>query len=88
MNSITLEIPDKSVPTLLEAIHHKDNANRLIDLGISWIIIDNPTPSITHLKCMMTSYNLNDVQNKYCGHCHVFWGDKDERKQTKEAKKG
>ncbi|TPE43994.1 hypothetical protein FJM65_11250 [Pontibacter mangrovi] len=24
------------------------------------------------LKCGRVSHNLNDVINKYCGHCHVF----------------
>lgn len=28
--------------------------------------------SITCHTCGMTSYNLNDVQEKYCGNCHVW----------------
>ena len=28
--------------------------------------------SITCFRCGMTSYNANDVQKRYCGHCHVF----------------
>ena len=27
---------------------------------------------ITCLRCGKTSYNPNDVQQRYCGHCHVF----------------
>jgi hypothetical protein len=30
------------------------------------------TPSITCLHCGMTSYNINDVRNRYCGNCHIF----------------
>lgn len=39
-------------------------------------------PSFTCPQCGRTSHNLNDVQNNYCGHCHLFWGDK------KTTKKG
>lgn len=28
--------------------------------------------SITCHKCGRTSWNLNDVQQLYCGHCHTF----------------
>jgi len=31
--------------------------------------------SITHLKCGKTSYNANDIKNRYCGHCHEFLGN-------------
>lgn len=31
--------------------------------------------SITCLRCRMTSYNLNDIEQHYCGHCHVFHDD-------------
>jgi hypothetical protein len=27
---------------------------------------------ITCKKCGMTSYNINDVEHKYCGNCHEF----------------
>lgn len=30
------------------------------------------TESITCPVCRMTSYNPNDVQYGYCGHCHAF----------------
>lgn len=33
--------------------------------------------SITCNRCGRTSYNLNDVKHKYCGHCHVFHEDQD-----------
>jgi hypothetical protein len=26
-------------------------------------------------KCNLTSHNKNDVENRYCGHCHVFHED-------------
>jgi ribosomal protein L37E len=28
--------------------------------------------AITCLRCGLTSYNLNDVVNRYCGNCHLF----------------
>lgn len=31
--------------------------------------------SIKCHKCNMTSYNPNDVKNKYCGNCHIFFED-------------
>lgn len=33
---------------------------------------DGNTLSITCLICGMTSFNPTDVEQKYCGHCHVF----------------
>jgi hypothetical protein len=32
-------------------------------------------PSITCPRCGRTSYNLNDVRERYCGACHVFLDD-------------
>lgn len=29
-------------------------------------------PSIICLSCGMQSYNLNDIENRYCGKCHKF----------------
>lgn len=31
--------------------------------------------SITCKRCKMTSYNLNDVEQRYCGHCKVYHDD-------------
>lgn len=31
--------------------------------------------SITCLRCHQTSYNANDVQHHYCGHCHAAHDD-------------
>jgi hypothetical protein len=31
--------------------------------------------SITCKRCKRTSYNLNDVEQRYCGYCHVFHDD-------------
>lgn len=28
--------------------------------------------SITCPHCGMTSHNINDVRNRYCGNCHIF----------------
>ena len=30
---------------------------------------------ITCLTCKRTSYNPNDVQNFFCGYCHIFHKD-------------
>jgi ribosomal protein S27AE len=31
------------------------------------------TNSITCPTCGMTSYNINDVEQRYCGKCHCFY---------------
>jgi ribosomal protein S27AE len=31
--------------------------------------------SITCPRCGMTSHNVNDVLNLYCGNCHIFLGE-------------
>ena len=31
--------------------------------------------SITCLLCGWTSYHLEDVAHRYCGHCHIFHDD-------------
>lgn len=33
------------------------------------------TPSITCPHCHTTSYNANDVAQRYCGNCHAFHDD-------------
>lgn len=37
--------------------------------------ISSTGDAITCTKCRMTSYNPNDVAQRYCGHCRVFFGD-------------
>jgi hypothetical protein len=32
-------------------------------------------PSITCPRCYRTSYNPNDIEQKYCGNCHMFHKD-------------
>jgi hypothetical protein len=49
----------------------------IIESGNTYIIkeeIDGryKVKSITCLKCNRTSYNINDIENKYCGNCHEF----------------
>jgi ribosomal protein L37E len=34
-----------------------------------------PSPSFTCRDCGRTSYNLNDVKQRYCGHCHKFMAE-------------
>ena len=36
---------------------------------------DERGASITCLACGRTSYNANDVAQRYCGNCHVFHGE-------------
>lgn len=38
-------------------------------------VISEGGKSITCKRCKRTSYNLNDVAEKYCGHCHIHHGD-------------
>ncbi len=33
------------------------------------------TKSITCPFCKMTSYNPNDIEQRYCGNCHAFHDD-------------
>ena len=35
-------------------------------------------PSITCPRCGWTSFNLNDIEQRYCGHCHTFHEDMEE----------
>ncbi len=35
-------------------------------------LIASDGKSITCLKCGKTSYNENDVRERYCGYCHEF----------------
>lgn len=38
---------------------------------------DGPTGEfITCHLCSRTSHNWNDVRNRYCGHCHVYFDEK------------
>jgi hypothetical protein len=34
-----------------------------------------PVPSITCPVCQRTSYNVNDIRERYCGFCHRFHAD-------------
>lgn len=45
--------------------------------GIDWTdprtgITHPAPPSITCPKCGKTSYNMNDIDQRYCGACHAF----------------
>ena len=37
-------------------------------------------PHITCPKCGMTSYNANDIRERYCGNCHQFHDHMEERR--------
>lgn len=40
--------------------------------GLRKLLQGDKPLSITCPKCGRTSYNLNDVKQRYCGACHVF----------------
>ena len=42
--------------------------------------------SITCLLCHHTSYNSNDVAQRYCGYCHLFHEESAKEHPGKEAK--
>jgi ribosomal protein S27AE len=42
------------------------------------VLIDNVAPSITCPVCGSTSYNPNDIEQRYCGNCHAFTGFQEE----------
>lgn len=55
-------------PTKTEAFHAAEKEGlRPVHLGFS-----TDEKSITCFCCGMSSYNERDVQQKYCGNCHVF----------------
>lgn len=41
--------------------------------------------SITCHLCGLTSHNANDVRERYCGRCHVFHGDNQEKQLDTRA---
>lgn len=45
------------------------------DTIVPTFTISTDGKSITCLRCQRTSYNQNDVDNHYCGACHVFHDD-------------
>jgi ribosomal protein L37E len=46
------------------------------DRTTSYVIGDNGW-SITCARCGLTSYNINDVVQRYCGNCHRFHEDEE-----------
>ena len=38
---------------------------------------DERYPHITCLRCGRTSYNSNDIEEGYCGNCHVYLPQQD-----------
>lgn len=43
--------------------------------------------AITHTKCGLTSHNPNDIENRYCGNCHLFLEDRHDQ-GTSERRQG
>jgi hypothetical protein len=46
------------------------------------------TPSFTCPRCDAVSHNPNDARERYCGRCHVFVDDAEEREALLCAVKG
>lgn len=47
----------------------------LLELHTYLIREGHDTRSITCLHCGLTSYHPQDMENKYCGKCHIFHDD-------------
>jgi len=51
-------------------------ASKLISATVHYrLLASGPLSGIQCLTCGKTSWNPNDVANKYCGKCHRFHGD-------------
>ncbi len=48
---------------------------RLANKPFDDLFATKPQPSITCPRCGMTSYNPNDIEQRYCGNCHMFHAD-------------
>lgn len=65
------------VPEEIERIARAKAHGVLVDYFLgqfkpaSYVIADDGK-SITCVRCGSTSYNLNDVKERYCGHCKRF----------------
>lgn len=46
-----------------------------LQMGLSSYLISPSGNAITCTRCGHTSFNPNDVKNKYCGHCQTFHND-------------
>jgi len=44
--------------------------NLLVCAHVSHVADGSQAQAITCLRCMMTSYNPNDIREGYCGNCH------------------
>ena len=44
-------------------------------VGYAIAVTDGRVRTITCLRCGLSSFNQNDIDQKYCGHCHVFHED-------------
>lgn len=40
---------------------------------------DHEVAGYTCPRCGMTSYNSDDIANRYCGNCHEFESDQDDK---------
>lgn len=56
----------------LVLIHGTSELQWISVLELSEWTAVNAQPSITCPVCHRTSYNLNDIREKYCGFCHKF----------------
>lgn len=50
----------------------------VVSQGPNYAVLEGQYPSgarqraIQCLRCQMVSYNVNDIENRYCGSCHCF----------------
>lgn len=63
---MTIERTDHLLKLLIHLIGHRTCQGYVVALT------DGTTLSITCLICGLTSFNPTDVEQKYCGSCHVF----------------
>lgn len=48
----------------------------IVQSGKTYEIVNNKgEQGIRCLKCNLTSYNYNDIEQRYCGNCHIFHED-------------
>lgn len=63
------------IQRIVKAIRAAATLDEAMAIAIDFIIRPKSTqavPSITCLRCHKTSYNENDVINRYCGYCQTF----------------
>lgn len=63
-------------PEVILRTKHYEIVQTMLNSGAPWL-------GIRCRKCRMTSYNMGDVTERYCGSCHVFHEDREEEQVAK-----